>query len=137
MTKVNDETHKIILEMANIINNGICNLDDLPELKKRNGKFQKGMSFVIHHHRYLKKNGIITEKIYSDFIKDKTKKTLSPTERLAYHKYLKKQVKKNPKRFKVFHNKCHYAVESVARYKPERRKRLFKMGNEIYKNNYS
>ena len=129
------EVRKIITELAKLLSNGICDLCGLKELKKRNGKYQKGGSFVIHHHKYKKKNGVVIEKIHSDFKKLNSKGKLVP-DKLAYHKYLKPIVKKEPKRFRNFHQKCHYAVEITTRWKPERRRKLFKLAEENYRNNY-
>ena len=125
MIKTEKEIKSIVITLANFLTGGICDLCGLPELTKKNGKYHRGGSFVIHHHKYKKKNGIIIEKIHSDF-----------TSRLEYHKYLEKMVRKQPKRFKIFHNKCHFAVEKTAKWRPDRRKKLFKLAEEIYKNNY-
>jgi len=131
LSKEDLEVREIIDELADFLTGGICDLCGLPEKKHKSRKtgkivYNKGMSFVIHHHKYLKRKGKLIEKIHSDF-----------KSRLAYHRYLKKQVRKNPKRFKVLHNKCHFAVESTARWNPEKRKKLFKLANETYKNNYT
>jgi len=130
------QVRKIILELAGFLSCGMCDLCGLPELKKRNGKFHRGGSFVIHHWKYKKKNGIIVEKIHSDFKKLNGNGKEVP-DRLAYHKYLKPIVLKQPRRFRTLHNKCHYAVESTAKWKPERRRKLFKLADETYKNNYA
>lgn len=136
MTSEDSETRKIILELAYFLSQGICDLCGLPELKKKNGKYHKGGSFVIHHWKYKKKNGILSEKIYSDFTKlNRNGKTVP--DRLSYHKYLKPIVLKQPKRFRTFHHKCHYAVEATAKWKPERRRKLFKLAEETYRNNYA
>src|SRR3990167_2801979 len=105
MIKTEKEIKSIVITLANFLTGGICDLCGLPKLTK--------------------KNGIIIEKIHSDF-----------KSRLEYHKYLEKMVRKQPKRFKIFHNKCHFAVEKTAKWRPDRRKKLFKLAEEIYKNNY-
>jgi len=131
----------IILELAEFLTGGVCDLCGRSESfhisrKSKKAVFDKGMSFVIHHWKYKKKNGVIVEKIHSDFTKLNSKGKLVP-DRLAYHKYLKPIVLKEPRRFRVLHNKCHYALEQVVRWSPANRKKLFKLADETYKNNYA
>lgn len=96
-------------------------------------KCLEGKGWTIHHRKYKRnKSGQIIEKIYSDFKLDNGK-----PDRLSYYKYLIPIVKKEFRRFALLHHKCHYAVGTLARYKPQNRRRLIKLANESWKESHT
>lgn len=78
-------------------------------------KFKHPKGWLVHHEKYKK-----GEKRHGDF-----------DNRLSYYEYLLPIIRKEKNRFKLLENPCHQAVTRLNNWKPENRKRLYRLACSI------